>query len=112
MLVTNNYFRLLMEATRCSTACSFIGTPTPRRGTYRRSRSPGYNCPGTAVGGYVIVEFTVTRSGTTRDVVVIESTDSLLDRAALEAASKFKYKPRWLTASLSRYPDYAIKSRF
>ena len=44
--------------------------------------------------GYVIVEFTVTRSGTTRDVIVIESTDSVFDRAALEAASKFKYKPR------------------
>ena len=44
--------------------------------------------------GYVIVEFTVTRSGTTRDVVVIESTHWVFDRAAREAASKFKYKPR------------------
>ncbi len=44
--------------------------------------------------GYVIVEFTVTRSGTTRDVVVIESTHPVFDRAAREAASKFKYKPR------------------
>ncbi len=44
--------------------------------------------------GYVIVAFTVTRSGTTRDVVVIESTHPVFDRAAREAASKFKYKPR------------------
>ncbi len=44
--------------------------------------------------GYVIVEFTVTRSGTTRDIVVIESTDSIFERAAMDAASKFKYKPR------------------
>jgi len=44
--------------------------------------------------GYVIVEFTVTRSGTTRDVVVVESTSTLFERAAVEAAKKFKYKPR------------------
>jgi protein TonB len=44
--------------------------------------------------GYVIVAFTVTRSGTTRDVVVIESTHPVFDRPAREAASKFKYKPR------------------
>jgi protein TonB len=46
------------------------------------------------IEGYVIVEFTVTRSGTTRDVFVIESTNSLFDQAAVDAASKFKYKPR------------------
>jgi len=46
------------------------------------------------VEGYVIVQFTVTRTGTTRDVVVIESTSTLFNRAAVEAASKFKYKPR------------------
>lgn len=44
--------------------------------------------------GYVIVEFTVTRQGTVKDVIVIESTSSLFDRAAVDAASKFKYKPR------------------
>ncbi len=44
--------------------------------------------------GYVIVEFTVTRSGATRDVVVIESTDSVFERPAVQAALKFKYKPR------------------
>lgn len=44
--------------------------------------------------GYVIVEFTVSRQGTVKDVVVIESTSSLFDRAAVEAAQKFKYKPR------------------
>jgi protein TonB len=44
--------------------------------------------------GYVIVEFTVTRQGTVKDVVVIESTSTVFDRAATEAAAKFKYKPR------------------
>lgn len=44
--------------------------------------------------GYVIVEFTVTESGATSDIFVVESTSSLFERAAVEAASKFKYKPR------------------
>jgi periplasmic protein TonB len=45
--------------------------------------------------GYVIVEYTVTRSGEVRDVKVIESKPKyVFDRAAIEAARKFKYKPR------------------
>jgi periplasmic protein TonB len=45
--------------------------------------------------GYVLVEFTVTRSGEVRDVKVIESKPRyVFDRAAIEAARKFKYKPR------------------
>lgn len=47
------------------------------------------------IEGYVIVEFTVTKLGTTRDVRVIEAKPSgIFDRAAVQAASKFKYKPR------------------
>lgn len=44
--------------------------------------------------GYVIVEFTVTQTGATKDIFVVESTSSLFERAAMDAASKFKYKPR------------------
>lgn len=44
--------------------------------------------------GYVMVEFTVTRTGTVKDVVVLESTADLFERPAVEAALKFKYKPR------------------
>jgi len=46
------------------------------------------------VEGYVIVGYTVTTTGETRDVVVIESTSSLFDRAAVESAQKYRYKPR------------------
>ena len=47
------------------------------------------------IEGYVIVEFTVTTLGTVKDVGVIESQPKgVFDRAALQAASKFKYKPR------------------
>lgn len=44
--------------------------------------------------GYVIVEFTVTQTGATKDIFVVESTSSLFERAAVDAAAKFKYKPR------------------
>jgi protein TonB len=44
--------------------------------------------------GYVIVEFTVTETGSTSNIFVVESTSSLFERAAMDAASKFKYKPR------------------
>lgn len=44
--------------------------------------------------GYVILEFTVTKNGTVADIVVIESTNSVFNRAAMKAAAKFKYKPK------------------
>ena len=44
--------------------------------------------------GYVDMSFTVTTAGTVRDPVVIFSTSSLFERAALRAVLKFKYKPR------------------
>ena len=55
----------------------------------RRAQSRG-------VEGYCIVQYTVTRAGTTRDVTVIadQCTSGLFEKASLSAALKFKYKPR------------------
>jgi len=44
--------------------------------------------------GYVDMEFVVTEAGTVRDPVVLYSTSSLFERAAIRAVLKFKYKPR------------------
>ena len=44
--------------------------------------------------GFVDLSFTVTTAGTVRDPVVIQSTSSLFERAAIRAVMKFKYKPR------------------
>jgi len=44
--------------------------------------------------GYVDMEFVVTTAGTVRDPVVLFSTSSLFERAAVRAVLKFKYKPR------------------
>ncbi len=48
------------------------------------------------IEGYVLVEFTVTKQGGTKDIVVIESdpASSIFHSAAKKATSKFKYKPR------------------
>jgi len=47
------------------------------------------------ISGYVIVEFTVTKNGSVKDVVVVEAEpEGMFNRAAIRAAQKFKYKPR------------------
>lgn len=47
------------------------------------------------IEGYVLLEFIVTATGAVRDPVVIESEPGgIFDRAAMNAALKFKYKPK------------------
>ena len=54
--------------------------------------------PGTALSrgleGHCDLEFTVTRLGTTADVTTIACTNSVFERASIQALLKFKYKPR------------------
>lgn len=44
--------------------------------------------------GHVLVEFSVTENGAVKDVVVIESTAEIFEQPAIDAVTKFKYKPR------------------
>lgn len=45
--------------------------------------------------GWVLVEFTVTPAGTVKDVKVVDAEPAdIFNRAAVDAAKKFKYKPR------------------
>ena len=46
------------------------------------------------IEGFVVVSFTVSPEGTTTDVVVVESSHKMFERAAVKAAGKYKYKPR------------------
>lgn len=64
------------------------------------------------VEGYVIVEFTVTKQGTTKDVFVVESTSSMFDNAAMKAAAKFKYKPRVVDGQPIEVPGVQNKITF
>lgn len=62
--------------------------------------------------GYVIVEYTVTETGSVRDPVVIESSSSLFERAALESALKYKYKPRVINGEPVEVPGVQTIIRF
>ncbi len=47
------------------------------------------------IEGFVIVEFTVTKQGAVRDPIVVEANpEGIFEQAAVDAAMKFKYKPR------------------
>lgn len=63
------------------------------------------------IEGFCVVQYTVTRQGTTRDPVVIESqcTSSLFHRASINAALKFKYKPRIMDGEAVEVPGVQNK---
>jgi len=46
------------------------------------------------VEGQCLIEFTVTETGTVTDAFAVECTSSLFEKASINAALKFKYKPR------------------
>ena len=46
------------------------------------------------IDGFVIVQYTVTTSGNTKDITVIESSNSLFEPAAVQSVRKYKYQPK------------------
>ena len=44
--------------------------------------------------GYVILDFTVNKLGRTENIVVIETTHKIFEKAAIKATSKYRYKPK------------------
>jgi TonB family protein len=58
------------------------------------------------IEGYCVVQYVVTRQGTIRDPFVIEDqcTSSLFHRASVQAALKFKYKPRIIDGEAVEVP--------
>lgn len=53
------------------------------------------------IEGYCIVEYTVTAAGSIKDVVVIDAEPKgIFDKVSIEAALKFKYKPRVIDGEL------------
>jgi protein TonB len=64
------------------------------------------------IEGYCTVQYTVTRQGTVKDVVVLEEdcTSSLFHRASVQAALKFKYKPRVIDGQAVEVPG--VRNRF
>jgi periplasmic protein TonB len=65
------------------------------------------------IEGYVIVEFTVTKQGTTKDIHVVEADpQGMFDQAAMQAAAKFKYKPRVVDGQPIEVPGVRNKITF
>ena len=64
------------------------------------------------IEGWCIVEYTVTRSGTTAGGKVVECTSSLFANASLKASSKFKYKPRVINGTPIDVPGVQHKITF
>lgn len=62
--------------------------------------------------GYVIVQYTVTTNGGTRDVTVVESSSELFERAAIQSAQKYKYKPRIVNDAAVEVPGVRTKIMF
>lgn len=64
------------------------------------------------IEGYVVVSFTVTTTGSVRDVIIVESTNAIFNRAATQAAAKFKYKPRLVDGQPVEVHDVQTKLTF
>ncbi|MBT8058613.1 MAG: energy transducer TonB [Xanthomonadales bacterium] len=66
------------------------------------------------VEGFCVVQYTVTKQGTIRDPFVIEDqcTSSLFHRASVQAALKFKYKPRVVDGQAIEVPGVQNKFTF
>jgi protein TonB len=58
--------------------------------------APTYPIRAASLGleGYVVVQFDVMANGHVSNIVIIESTNSIFDKAAIKAARRFKFKPR------------------
>lgn len=62
--------------------------------------------------GYVDMSFTVTETGSVEDPLVVYSTSSLFERAAIQAVLKFKYKPRVVDGVPVRVPNVKTRITF
>jgi protein TonB len=63
------------------------------------------------IEGFCVVQYVVTQLGTIRDPFVVESmcTSSLFHRASIQAALKFKYKPRVMDGQAVEVPGVQNK---
>jgi protein TonB len=65
------------------------------------------------IEGYVDLEFSITRSGATADIVVIRAEpEGTFNRAAKRALAKWKYKPRMVDGNAVRSEGLQTRLRF
>jgi protein TonB len=65
------------------------------------------------IEGYVLLEYTVTKQGSVKDPVVIESEPgTIFDKAAINSALRYKYKPRVIDSQPVEVPGVRTKIKF
>jgi protein TonB len=62
--------------------------------------------------GDVVLEYTVTKQGSVRDPVVIESSSAIFDKAAIDSALRYKYKPRVVDGEAIEVPGVRTRVKF
>lgn len=62
--------------------------------------------------GDVLLEYTVTKQGSVRDPVVLESTNPVFDQAAIDSALRYKYKPRVVDGEAIEVPGVRTRVVF
>lgn len=62
------------------------------------------------IEGYCTVEYTVTKTGETRDVVIADCPKTIFAKTSLKAAAKFKYKPKVIDGEAIEVPG--VRNRF
>jgi protein TonB len=91
------------------------GAPIEREYRALSRPEPAYPHQALARGieGYVVLEFTVTAAGTTRDLRVLEASPvAVFDAAALAAARQFRYQPRIQAGAPVDVPGVRSRIRF
>ncbi len=78
-----------------------IVKPQPKYPTRAQSRG---------IEGYCTVEYTVTKTGETRDVVVVDCPQKVFASASIKAARKFKYRPKVIDGEAIEVPG--VRNRF
>jgi protein TonB len=62
--------------------------------------------------GWVQVQFTISTAGSVKDAVVVKSSNSLFERNALQAVSKWKYQPQLKGGKPAEAPGQMVVLRF
>jgi len=89
-----------------------IGTANLDRGAYpkfrvqqqypRRAQERG-------IDGWVVVRFTITKTGGVKDPIVVEASSSIFERSALKAVSQYKYEPLVINGEPQESPNQHIR---
>jgi len=62
--------------------------------------------------GWVQVQFTISTAGSVKDPVVVKSSNSMFERSALQAVSKWKYQPQLKGGKPAEAPGQMVVLRF